>query len=350
MIPTSNSGQHQGNQPLKPASPLETPAPPPPVKPAKSFLKTWLPVSLGIGFALLAGVAWLTYQNVSSTRDLEQKIAELEEAEKLRTELDNQYNQAIAELDKLKGDNEQINALIEQQKAELAAKKEEIAGLMKEKKKLDTAWAEIKSLKTKVAQYIADIEQLKNEQVQLVESNTRLKQETETLKTNLVAKSTENETLSIAKAQLVNEKEELSKSVQLGSVIKVKDISVTGYKVKKSGKTVKRESAKRVDQLKVCFTTVANEIVQPGSEQFFIRIISPQGETLAIDDLGSGTTVNSKTGEEVKFTQAQEYQYNNDETQLCFLWQPETDFQKGKYNVEIYNKGILSGKGEFELK
>ncbi len=276
-------------------------------------------------------------------------MAELEESEKLKAELEGQFNQAIAELDALKGENEQINALIDQQKAELEAQKDQITLLLRDKKKLDAARREINGLRAKVSEYIAQVEQLRAEQEQLTQDNERLKADTDSLSYTLQSKLAENETLNTAKAQLVSEREELSKSVQAGSVIKVKDIKVTGMKVKKSGKATERESAKRVDQLKICFTTIANDVVQPGNEKFYIRVISPKGETLAIDDLGSGTTVD-KNGQEVRFTQVQEYDYANDETQLCFVWKPNVPFQSGKYKVEIYNKGFFAGSDDFELK
>ncbi|TAK41871.1 MAG: hypothetical protein EPO28_08010 [Saprospiraceae bacterium] len=305
---------------------------------------------LTLGFLMLIAVAWLTYSSISTTRVLEQKIAQLEEAERLRIELENQYNNALAELDKLKGENTDINNMIDQQKLELESQMSEISSLLREKRDLDAARSEINDLKTRVASYIAEIEQLKAEQEQLTEENMLLKNDTAALSTNLQSKTSENEELYSAKAKLVNEKEELTQAVRLGSVIKVKDVKVTGQKMRKSGKTTNRESAKRVDQLKVCFTTLSNELVEPGTEKFYIRIINPKGETIAIDDLGSGTLENSMTGEEVRFTQMKEYAYANDETQLCYVWEPGVPFQAGSYDVEIYNKGYLAGTGSFELK
>ena len=309
-----------------------------------------LPIFITVGLLMVAAAGWLTYNSISMTRALEQKVAEMEEATKLRNELDNQFNQAIAELESLKGENEQINALIEQQKAELTAQKSRIAALLHDKRQFDAARADLQDLKTKVALYIADIEQLRAEQEMLAQENSLLKDEKETLVSALLDKNVENQELSSAKAQLVNEKEDLSKAVQVGSVVKVKNIEVNGMKLRKSGKTAEKTNAKRVDQLNVCFTTVANEVVRPGTEQFFIRIISPKGETLAIDDLGNSTIVNTKTGEQVRYTQVKEYDYVNDETQLCFVWAPSVPFQSGKYEVEIYNKGFLSGSGTFDLK
>ncbi len=347
--PSNQSGQpgQVPNQPNNPGS--NVPPVVPPVTPNRRSASPLLPIIIVVGLLLLGAAAWLTFESMSTTRQLEQKVAELEEAEKLKAELETQYNQAIAELDALKGDNEQINAMIEQQKGELEAQKGQISELLRDKKKLDAARREIAGLKAKVSEYIAQVEQLKAEQEQLTQDNVRLKSDKDSLAYTLQTKFVENETLNTAKAQLVSEREELTKSVQAGSVIKVKDINVTGMKLRKSGKASEKESAKRIDQLKICFTTIANDVVQPGKEKFYVRIISPKGETLAIDDLGSGTTVD-KSGQEVRFTQVQEYDYANDETQLCFVWKPNTAFQSGKYKVEIYNKGYFAGSDDFELK
>lgn len=346
MIPSNPSNQpgQQGQQPPKP-TPSYTPPPQP-----KKKTTPWVPIIIVAGLILLSGAVYLTYQSMSTTRQLEQRVAELEEAEKLKAELEKQYNQAIAELDALKGDNEQINLLIDQQKAELESQKRQINELLRDRGKLNSARNQIANIRAKVSEYIAQVEQLKAEQEQLTQDNLMLKGATDSLAFTLQGKVAENETLSTAKAQLVSEREALSKSVQVGSVIKVKEINVTGLKLRKSGKTAEKASAKRIDQLKICFTTIANDVVKPGNEKFFVRIINPKGETLAIDDLGSGTTVDSKTGQEVPFTQVKEYEYANDETQLCFAWKPNVALVSGKYKVEIYNKGYFAGSDNFELK
>lgn len=351
MVPPNDpkkTGPRQ-TQPVKKTVTGKPPTPPSPVPPKKPQ-SPLVPVLLVIGLLMLGAVGWLTYNSMSTTRALEQKVAELEEAEKLRGELENQYNEAIAELDALKSDNDQINALIDQQKAELESQRNEINRLLRDKRQLDAARAELREIKANVEAYVAEIEQLKAEQEMLAQENLLLQGERDSLSATLEMKVGENQELSEARAQLVSERDELSRSVELGSVVKVKDVKVTGQKLRKGGKAADRNNAKKVDQLKVCFTTIVNDLVQPGTEEFFIRIISPKGETLAIDDLGSGAIVNNKTGEEVRYTQVKEYDYANDETQLCFLWNPNMPFQSGKYDVEIYNKGHLSGVGTFELK
>ena len=123
-----------------------------------------------------------------------------------------------------------------------------------------------------------------------------------------------NNELSTAKAALVSEKESLeneksalSKKVNYASVIKVADVSATGWKNKQSGKPKKKSYAKNVEYLKICFDATANEITDAGMEQFYVRIINPIGETLAVEDLGSGITTNTKTGEEIRFTKVKEF-------------------------------------------
>jgi Tfp pilus assembly protein PilO len=314
------------------------------------------PVRLSTSILLLAGVllltiiGWLAYQNVHTTRTLKQQVANLEESEKLREELQRKYNDAIAELESLKGENEQVNALIEKQIAELDVQKKQIDQLLRDKGQLNAARKEIGNLKKLVSGYLADIDQLKEEQEQLQAENALLAANNDSLNNALKEKDALNQALSTEKEQLETEREALRASVQIGSVIKVKDINVTGFKKSKSGKSSEKSTAKRINQLKVCFTTIANELAKPGVEQFFIRIVSPRGETLAIDDLGSSAIVNKKTGEKVLYTQVKEYDYANDEAQLCFFWAPSLTFQSGKYAVEIYNKGFLAGTGSFELK
>lgn len=341
---TTNNPKRSGTQYSTPKAAI--PSAPKPKKTNNSLI----PILLSLGFIMLVGIAWLTYQSINDTRALEQKVAELQEAEKLRIELETQHEEAVAELESLKSDNEQINALIDQQKIELLAQKNEIARLMRDRNKYNAARSEIKDLKEQLAGFVAEIEQLQADQAMLAQTNTMLKGERDQLNQQLQTKLGENEELSQVKAQLTSEKEELTKSVAIGSVVQVKGVKVTPQKIRKSGKTADQKAAKRTDQLKVCFTTLVNEIVKPNTEKFHIRIISPLGETLAVDNLGSGIIRNTKTGEEVRFTQVAEYDYMNDETELCFNWKPDMGFQSGQYQVEIYNKGYLAGTGDFTLK
>ncbi len=299
---------------------------------------------------MVFAIGFLAWSNHQKSKHLEQSYLEVNEAHTLNAELETSYNNAITELESLKGANAEMNALIEKQQAELGEQKDKIAGLLKDRSRLNQARKEISNMKTQIESYVAEIEALKAQNTELAGTNEQLTIEKQELFNTLQTKVMENTQLSEAKATLVSQNENLSRSVKIGSVIKVKNVRAEGLKVTSGGKVKEKKSAKRVDQLKVCFTTMTNDVVKPGVEQFFVRIINPRGETLAIEDLGSGMVVHEKTGEEVRFTQFAETEYTNDEQNLCLLWNPDASFDSGEYVIEIYNKGYLSGTGSFELK
>jgi regulator of replication initiation timing len=292
----------------------------------------------------------LSWSNFQKSKHLDKSYTEINEAHTLNAELETSYNNAIAELDGLKGTSAEMNELIEKQQAELEEQKNKIAALLKDSRNLAQARKEIANMKTQMEGYVAEIEALKAQNMELTGTNQQLTVEKQDLFNSLQSKEMENTQLNEAKVMLVSQNEELSRSVRIGSVIKVQDVRVEGLKITSNGKVKGRKSAKKVDQLKICFTTTTNEVVHPGVEQFFVRIINPRGETLAVEDLGSGTVIHEKTGEEVRFTQFAETEYANDEQNLCLLWNPDTPFDSGKYAIEIYNKGYLAGTGSFEVK
>lgn len=316
-------------------------------KPNQNFIA----IAAVIGVILLGIIGYLAYQNMQKSQQLEMTMTDLDETQKLKAELETQYNQALSDLEAQKTSNQELNAVIDQQKAELEQQRNKISGLLKNKGSLDKARVEIDNLKSQASQYLAQIEKLKSENEALAGENANLSSEKERLAADLQTKASENEELSTTKAQLVSEREALSEKVNVASVIKMKSVSAVGQKVKGSGKVKDENSAKSVDQIKVCFTTVENEVAKAGSEKFYVRIINPLGETLAIEDMGSGMLTNKKTGEEVRFTKMEEIDYSNNEAQSCIVWAPaNASFVKGQYQIEVYNKGFLAGTSKLTLK
>jgi hypothetical protein len=166
-----------------------------------------------------------------------------------------------------------------------------------------------------------------------------------------------NEELATAKTVLLSEKEKLTtenttlaKKVNIASVVKVANISATGFKVKSSGKEVDQKRADKIDGIKICFDATENAITEQGVEQFYVRIINPNGETQAIENMGSGVFTNEANNEQVKYTSLKGVKYENKSQNTCMNWQPNIPFQEGTYTVEVYNKGYLAGSSTFILK
>ena len=307
-------------------------------------------IAIGIIIALLALNAYQWYVNSKlSSTNLTQK-SEMVELQKVQEELDQDYQTALESLEEMRGDNAQLNALIDSQKSELKTQKDKINNLIWTKKELDKAKAELKNLNTNVAKYLADIQQLKEENKILTNNNQEL-----TMRVEEEIKAKEN--VITEKNALTAEKENLSKSnaalgtkVDMANAIKINFMEVKGFEIKKDGKLKERSKAKDVQMLRICFLTETNMVTTTGQKKFFIRIINPQGETIAIEDQGSGVLTNKLDNSQVRYTTSGEINYNNEDTNACIDWTLSEQLVKGDYKIEMYNNGFPVGKGAFKLK
>ena len=316
-----------------------------------------LPIAIVAVIALLGVAGYLGYQNSELRKANEATVAQLDETEILKGEVEKQYYESLAELEEMRGDNEEVNAELEAAKADLMDQKKRIDVLMRDKKNLARARRELAQLKEQTASYVAEITQLREENGLLAEQNQNLSTENEGLQRSVAEASQVNEELTAARAELMSEREvlreennSLASTVTMASVVKVGSVDVTGLKMKDNGKTVKKRYAKNVDLLNVCFETLSNDVTTPGDETFHVRVINPLGETLAVEEMGSGVLTNVLTKEQVRYTKAADHAYQNGVGQVCVTWDTPVALSKGKYGVEVYNKGYLSGTGDFTLK
>lgn len=305
---------------------------------------------------LLAINAVLLYSYTKRSKANEQLTTQLDETEQVKAQLEKQYYEALSQLEEMRGSNEELNAVIDQQKEELRTQKERIDALLRDRGSLDRARNEIRQMNLKVDQYVAEINQLREQNQLLSGENASLLQERESLSQNLEKErltttqlSTERQQLSYERDQLSNTKAELERKVNLASVVKINNIQVSGQRIRRSGKAVTRRDADNIEQLEICFGTLPNEVAPAGDEQFLIRLINPQGETLAIDQLGSGVFTNAATGNQMRYTTSKVLDFDQKAGTSCVMWSPGQAFQAGLYQVEVYNKGHLAGAGSFQL-
>ncbi len=316
-------------------------------------------IAAGIAILALLGLNIFMYTSNNALKSDNTVLAkETEEKAAAYEELELNFNEANAQLDEMKTNNTELNAMIDEQKEKLAAQKKKISRLIRNGRNLKKAKAEIEKMNAQLAQYVNEINELKAQNAQLVSANEGLTQEKAMLTSKVEEATAANESLKTAKSALETEKEKLSstnevlsRKVTAASAIKAVAIDVRPVKIRKSGKEVKKRYARSIDKVNVCFTADANRVTDGGTESFYVRIINPMGETLAIESLGSGTLTSSDTGDEIRFTKKVEVQYDNKaQNDICVGWNPGTDFMKGVYEVEIYNKGYVTGRTSFKLK
>lgn len=304
-----------------------------------------------IGIILLLGLnGYQLYINSQLKQDTANQKMELIELEKIKTELDQDYKAAIEGLDELRGDNEELNQLIDSQKLSLQGQKEKINNLIWSKRELGKARKEMKALKDQAQQYIKELTKLRDDNQFLTSSNTQLKEEKEALNQLYAEIAQAREILIVEKEEIIKEKAILSGKVDIAEAIKINYMEVQGYQVKDDGKTKKKNKAKNINMLRTCFLTETNVVTKGGEQEFYIRIIDPVGETITDSNDGVGVLTNKLDSTQVMYTTSGSIDYQNEDTRGCISLSLSEKLTKGIYDVEIYNNGFMVGKGDFKLK
>ncbi len=141
--------------------------------------------------------------------------------------------------------------------------------------------------------------------------------------------------------------ENLSKTVEMGSKLQILGLSAEAIRIRTSGSFTETSRSKRADQVKACFTIVANSIAEKGSKMFYMRVISPEGVVLT-NTKSSQITVN---GESIEVSVGRALDYQGKAVDFCVFYEKATDeLPKGDYKVEIYSEGLKVGTSTFGLK
>ena len=306
---------------------------------------------------LLGTIGYLWVQNNNLKKQLTKYDNEIKLFTQTQAKLEKDYNLAISSLDELKGDNLELNKLIEDQKTELTAQKNKISSLIWKSKKLKEAKKEIVNLKNQALAYIQEIQNLKEQNVVLTSANQRLQRDKSELSqklnissTQLAKKENENDSLLTIKQKLEKDRKKLLYKTNKASVIKINDLSVKGYVLKSNGKYSRRRKAKNIELLKICFTMDKNEIADIGEEVFYVRLIAPDGNTVYEEKAGSGILTKSIDGTKMKYTKRYNVDYSGQNEDICLILNKDFPLKKGRYQIEVYNKGYLAGADNFKLR
>jgi chromosome segregation ATPase len=131
---------------------------PPYGAPQKDDSKKNLLTIAGIAIALLLGTNIFLWMSKSKTSDkLEQTAVELDNKESLLKDLQAQFDKANADLDAKAAENSNLQGVVDQQKAELAAQKDRITKLAGDSGKLASAREELGRMRAQVDGYLEKI-------------------------------------------------------------------------------------------------------------------------------------------------------------------------------------------------
>jgi predicted nucleic acid-binding Zn-ribbon protein len=284
---------------------------------------------------LNCGTLYLYLTTSKAKTDLgEQKVALENDFKALSDTLDSKK----MELEQFKGKNAELDAEITAKQEEIDNQKKTIAGLFAKGK---MTGKELADAKAKIAEFEASVSDLKKRLEELTEQNQQLTNQNQQLSTDL---SSEKQTTS----KLSEENQGLSKKVELGSLLQLKNLEVTAIKKKSNGKEVTVNRVKQVESLRIAFETGENKVLDAGNLSLYVRIINPKGETISVADQGSGT-LKLADGQDVQYSKKADFDYAQSNKKISVYWSQNIT-SPGTYKVEVYQSGYAIGLGQVELK
>lgn len=295
--------------------------------------------------ALIGGLVFTNVKLRKSKTEIETVTTQKTGIEKLKNDLQIEYDKALADLDLAKNENLGLEDVIQQKQSEIEAKKNQIAQILSQsngsKAELDKARKLIDELTADRVRFQGQIDSLIAANKQLEYEKVVLNEEKSTLSASL------DEEKSV-RSQVEGENRQMKEKINRASILSAMNMTLSGVSTNKKGNEVVETKAKNTDKLKICFDFAENKIAPSGETEVAIRLISPLGVTITNAALGSGTLVNDK-GEEIQYTYKVRPDYDNQLKKVCSLWDQGGNFVKGKYGVEVYQKGILIGQTSAEL-
>ncbi len=250
-------------------------------------------------------------------------------------ELNAEFDKKQAELDAMKGQNAELDSLLAIRQTELDETRQQIEALLKDKRELDKARSLIKNLRADNQKYLAQIDSLNN-QVQFL-----------TLLSDSL--SVDLQTVTEEKTQLLSEKSFLAKKVELSTLLIPESVDASGIFMKSNDREVPTNKAKKTEKLKICFEVPENRGVDAGEKTFYLRILNPQGATIAVASEGSGM-FKTVEGNEMQYTTMARFNYKNEKQRTCVLWSQTQAYGAGTYSIIFFQNGHELGTGSFELK
>ena len=291
----------------------------------------WLYAILGV---LAIALIFLLVRNSSLKTDKEAL-----EAEKEMQRLDFQ-----AEVDSLLKVHNKLKDSYGELSQELAEKDSIIqADAVEIKRLLDSQW-DYNRIKKKVTQlqeisqrYVRQMDSLYTVNRELVAENERIREEYQNERRQ--------------NTNLTRQKEELTNKVNQAATMKISNYSATAVRFKGGGKEAVTDRADRAERIRIDFTVAANELINPGTKLFYVRIADPRR---AIISKGSGDEYSFKAnGETLQFTEKVRVNYDGKETAVrAYYVKPDAyELMPGTYFIDVYEEGgKVIGQTTVDLK
>ncbi len=241
------------------------------------------------------------------------------------TAMEEKYDIAIAE-------NTSLSDSLTYEKEKISLFKDSVTNLKKANSSI------LRRYKNQVSNLQITNDRLLNEVDSLKMVSNVLIDEKDSISSQLEVQTNYNDTLTA-----INE--ELSRKVEIGSALDIKDVNVTALKMRTNGKYTETNKAQKTDAIKIEFRLMENEIATPGDKEAFIVLQKPNGAVV-----NAKGVFNLKDGTELKYTDQSMINYKNAELDVVILVERKGEqYEKGTYPIKVYVEGRLVGVTNLEL-
>ena len=145
---------------------------------------------------------------------------------------------------------------------------------------------------------------------------------------------------------LVVQNTALAEVVENAAVLTTANLKGFGVIERNNGKLIPTERAGRSDKIRVCYTVAKNKLVQSGDKELYVQVIDPKNNILGVNQ-------QIKFGEQtLNYSIISKFNYENGNLDICefIVNSTDDDFEKGRYQVNVFNSNELVSSSEFTLR
>jgi hypothetical protein len=290
----------------------------------KNKVLTWALVLITI---LLVGAIVMIFYRGSVIKQRNQEV--LKTYERLDS-IGNELQKRSVEIEKLGGDIAELTAArteLEQEKQDLIMARDNTNRQLAQLRNRVEGYRELLLAKD------IEIENLQRINEELVYENVELKTERQQL----------NQTIQEARRT----QQRLEDKVSLAGRLKAENIMVNS--INPRGREREGEfRARQVDKIRIDFNIGKNDVAPIEGKEILLRIIDENDNVLF--DVASGGGTFKLEGKETFYTLKQSILFDNTQQQLSFLYDKGSEYNLGRYTVELYTDGYMMGKEYFRIK
>lgn len=279
---------------------------------------------------LLAASGAFIYKFIESSDLAKQNQLTQEQLDQAYTDLDSMSNELDTRILKIAQLGGEIDTLLQ---IKMQLEEEKKAFRKKAYKQIRDLQGKVEGYKELLVAQDVEIERLKVLNDSLMSENTELKVEANTL----------NESI----RDLNQSKAKLEEKVATASKLKVERVEILA--VSSSGKERSSPFKNRhIDHLSIQFEILENRVAPIEGKGILVKITGPDGNV--IFDVASGSGTFMFEGRESFYTVKKDILFDRNSQTLTFLYNKGSDYNLGKYLLEIYTDDYKMGKSSFIVK